>query len=92
MNKKQVLFDLRNHLKFLTADEINEVLNDDVLSIEETKHYLIIKFSGNRKLRIWKDGSKAWFLNGKLHKENDQPAVIHANGLIEWCVNGRKIK
>ena len=33
-------------------------------------------------------GSKEWYVNGKLHRE-DGPAVEYANGTKEWCVNGR---
>jgi hypothetical protein len=27
--------------------------------------------------------------NGKYHRENDQPAIIHADGKQEWWVNGQ---
>ena len=33
------------------------------------------------------DGSKEWFLNGVLHRENG-PAVEYANGYKEWYING----
>lgn len=33
------------------------------------------------------DGDKAWWLNGKLHRE-DGPAVEHLNGDKAWFVNG----
>ena len=89
MNKKQVLFDLRNHLKFLTADELSEILNDDFLSIEETKHCLIIRFSGDRNFKIWNDGIKSWWFNDLLHRENDQPAVICSNGSKSWWMNNK---
>ena len=90
MNKKQVLFDLRNYIKFLTAHELNEVLNDDVLSIEETKHCLIIRFSGDRSFKIWNDANKFWYLNDQFHRENDQPAIIYSNGSTSWWITGRR--
>ena len=34
------------------------------------------------------DGSKEWYLNGKLHRDNDQPAIENANGSKEWRLNG----
>ena len=89
INKKQVLFDLRNHVKLLTADELNEVLNDDVLSIEDKKNHLIIRFSNNRDLVVWNAGTKSWRFNKQLHRENDKPAAIYADCSIEWWVNGR---
>ena len=34
------------------------------------------------------NGTEEWLLNGKLHRENDQPAVINPNSYKEWWVNG----
>jgi antitoxin component YwqK of YwqJK toxin-antitoxin module len=34
------------------------------------------------------DGSKEWYLNGKLHRE-DGPASEYANGSKEWYLNGK---
>lgn len=33
-------------------------------------------------------GTKVWWLNGKLHRE-DGPAVEYANGTKEWWLNGQ---
>ena len=33
------------------------------------------------------DGSKEWWVNGKLHRE-DGPAIEYANGTKAWYVNG----
>lgn len=33
-------------------------------------------------------GTTYWYKNGKLHRDNDQPAVIYANGSRRWYVNG----
>jgi len=33
------------------------------------------------------DGSKYWYLNGELHRE-DGPAIENADGYKEWWVNG----
>ena len=35
------------------------------------------------------NGSKDWYLNGKLHRE-DGPAVEWANGTKEWRLNGKR--
>ena len=34
------------------------------------------------------DGSKRWYLNGKLHRE-DGPAIEDTNGIKAWCINGQ---
>ena len=33
--------------------------------------------------------NKRWYLNGKLHREGDLPAVELSNGDKEWCINGK---
>ena len=39
-------------------------------------------------VRVYSDGSKEYFLNGKLHKE-DGPAVEYTNGYKAWYKNGK---
>ena len=36
------------------------------------------------------DGDKAWFLNGKIHRE-DGPALEWADGSKEWWLNGKML-
>ena len=36
----------------------------------------------------WKDGGKAWYLNGKRHRE-DGPAIEYADGNKAWYINGK---
>ena len=43
------------------------------------------------KVVVKNDGSQAWYLNGKLHRE-DGPAIIHANGSQFWCLNGKELR
>ena len=92
MNKEKILFKLRNYFNLLSFDELSEILNDDVLSIKGNKDHLNIRFSGDRNLIVWNDGSKYWHLNNLYHRENNKPAVIHADGSKEWYVNGYKRK
>ena len=40
-------------------------------------------------VKVQDDGTREWLLNGKLHRENDLPAVEWANGGKEWRVNGK---
>ena len=39
-------------------------------------------------VRVSEDGTKAWFLNGKCHRE-DGPAIERADGTKEWLLNGQ---
>jgi len=35
-------------------------------------------------------GTKRWYQNGQLHRDNDKPAVIYSNnGKKEWYQNGK---
>ena len=37
------------------------------------------------------NGNEYWYnANGKLHRENDQPAVIKVDGTKKWCINGER--
>jgi hypothetical protein len=36
------------------------------------------------------NGSKYWYLNGKLHRE-DGPAIEHSSGNKFWWLNGKEI-
>jgi len=36
----------------------------------------------------YSDGTKYWFINGKLHRE-DGPAIEQYNGTNEWYINGK---
>ena len=38
------------------------------------------------EVRVYEDGDKSWFLNGKRHRE-DGPAVEYANGDKHWYLN-----
>lgn len=32
-----------------------------------------------------------WYVNGLRHRDNDLPAIEHANGTREWWVNGKRV-
>ena len=38
----------------------------------------------------WADGTRQWYLNGKLHREGDKPAREWADGTKEWWLNGKR--
>jgi hypothetical protein len=39
-------------------------------------------------VKVFSDGSKAWYLNGNRHRE-DGPAIEWANGSKSWWINGK---
>ena len=41
------------------------------------------------EIRVYADGSKYWYLNGKLHRE-DGPAVEYADGSKDWYLNSKR--
>ena len=40
------------------------------------------------KVKVFASGTKYWYLNGKLHRE-DGPATEHTNGSKKWFLNGK---
>ena len=46
------------------------------------------------KYRIIRNDKGVFYYNsaGRLHRDNDLPAVIHADGTQYWYVNGKFIK
>ena len=38
----------------------------------------------------YSDGSLEWQKNGKLHRDDDNPAIIYANGTLVWWKNGER--
>ena len=42
------------------------------------------------EVRVYADGTKKWFLSGKLHRE-DGPAVEYANGSKHWYLHGEEL-
>ena len=39
-------------------------------------------------VKVWANGTKYWFLNDKLHRE-DGPAIEYASGSKSWYLNGK---
>ena len=38
-------------------------------------------------VKVWPNGTKSWWLNGELHRE-DGPAIEYSNGTKLWYLNG----
>jgi len=52
------------------------------------KRYIKNNPSQIREIDFYSDGTKAWYLNRKYHRE-DGPAVEYANGTKYWYLNGK---
>ena len=39
-------------------------------------------------VKVYGDGSKSWYLNNKIHRE-DGPAIEWPDGTKFWCLNGK---
>ena len=40
------------------------------------------------KVRVYDNGDKSWYLNGKRHRE-DGPACEYVSGTKQWLINGK---
>ena len=47
-----------------------------------------IDLGNGAECRIYDNGNKYWYLNGKLHR-TDGPAIEYANGDKHWYLNGK---
>ena len=41
-------------------------------------------------VKVWANGDKSWYLNGKLHRE-DGPAIEYADGHKSWYLNDKEV-
>ena len=51
------------------------------------KRYIKNNPSQIREIDFYSDGTKYWYLNGKLHRE-DGPAIEWSDGLKQWYLKG----
>jgi len=42
-------------------------------------------------LKFYSNGNKIWYLNNKLHREDD-PSIEFKNGKKQWWLNGKQVK
>ena len=52
--------------------------------------YLEIKYKDGTIRRKYQNGTKRWFKNGIIHRDNDLPAYIGSNGTKAWYKNGEE--
>ena len=48
-----------------------------------------LKESNKPTCKTYSNGTKKWWLNGKLHRE-DGPAIEYTNGYKSWYLNGKR--
>ena len=53
----------------------------------EFKRYINNDPFQRKEIEFYSDGTKYWYLNGNLHRE-DGPAIERSNGTKEWWLNG----
>ena len=41
-------------------------------------------------VKVYNDGSKYWYLNGKAHRE-DGPATVWADGTKQWWIDDKEL-
>jgi len=82
------------------------VITIDFTTKPEITHEYVIDDLGNkytydenRKLHSYSDlpalimfGVKSWYKHGKLHRDNNLPAIIGKYGKKTWYENGKRIK
>ena len=85
-----------------TREELNAISSrfsrNPYTTLPWDRHYQITP-EGHKPLvtldpnqRVEADGTQKWYLNGQLHRDGDQPAVIDADGTKEWWRNNEQIR
>ena len=54
-----------------------------ILKLKDFEQTAPKNFTG---IAVWPDGTKEWYLKGKLHRE-DGPAAIYFDGTMVWAIN-----
>ena len=76
-------------------------LDNKPIKVKRTLHYDYIISKKNNKLYSYGDApasiglindrlERKWYRYGKLHRENDRPAIIWISGLKEWWYKGKR--
>jgi hypothetical protein len=72
----------------ITFNELKRTFNDRV---EYYNSEGFLHRENDLPARIYENGTKSWWINGKRHRENG-PAVIDAYGQMWWFLNDVKIE
>jgi antitoxin component YwqK of YwqJK toxin-antitoxin module len=81
---EDVIKETIKHTNFIV--ECKEVLSDEEIGWFKLKK---INIKLLEEYKIDENGKQEWYQNGKLHRDNDLPAVICSNGHQEWYRNGK---
>ena len=90
---------ISRHINHLFDGEYDEIVNDWAEKYDHQYYYRDSDYHEWTKknayhrekgpARAWEDGSKEWYVNGKLHRDNDLPACIYPNKKKEWYRNDK---
>lgn len=73
----------------VVVDENNKDFDDYVGAIITLKNGILHSLNDEPAIVYpTLESHRAWFKDGKLHRDNDQPAEITWNGTKTWAING----
>ena len=78
---KTMIDELSIHNGFVV--HCKHIVNDDVILWFQEKGIQFILLKEYKNV----DGVQCWYQNGQLHRDNDLPAIIYANGEKVWYQN-----
>jgi len=79
-------------IDFTTKSELIPEYKTDKLGNKFTINNMGNIHSHNDLPAVINSKMKIWFKNGKYHRDNNLPAILWADGRIEYWENGIKIK
>ena len=80
---QKIINELSRHKGFVV--KCTKIVADETVLWFQNQH-IQIKLLEKCKKNVW--GDQKWYLNGKLHRDNDLPAVVRICGDKQWYQNG----
>ena len=65
------------------------VVNDEIMNNPIRLKNNILYRIHNKVAFIGSHGDQFWFYQGKIHRENDLPAILYTHGDRVWCYKGK---
>ena len=81
-----IVNELAKHIGFVV--KCYEIVDQNLIDWFQ-KQDIRLRFCNSYECR---HGHQYWYRNGKLHRDNDLPAIIYSNGTCVWFQNGRKYR
>lgn len=78
-------------VEFVCKDPLAQVREDRATILKHDLKPVKVAYrrEGTKTYRVMTDGdTEYWYWNGKLHRENDKPAIIQGNFMKAWYLNG----